>query len=84
MSKTTLILILSNEYWGWGGEDDDQMYRTTTGCGYKILRPPEEFNRYKMIKHEHEKSNAKNPLNLELLWSWAWHWAIDGLNVRFC
>ncbi|CBY21737.1 unnamed protein product [Oikopleura dioica] len=72
---------LSNEYWGWGGEDDDQMYRTTTGCGYKILRPPEEFNRYKMIKHEHEKSNARNPLNLELLWSWAWHWAIDGLNL---
>ena len=77
----TLLILFSNEYWGWGGEDDDMLYRAKVASGYELVRPPEEFTHYKMIKHDHEKSNAKNPLNRELLKNWAWHMATDGINV---
>ena len=50
---------LSNDYWGWGGEDDDLSTRVSL-AGYKISRYPENIARYKMIKHSHESSNKMN------------------------
>ena len=49
----------SNDYWGWGGEDDDLSTRVSVN-GYKIMRYPNEIARYKMVKHSKEKSNPVN------------------------
>ncbi|CAH1801206.1 unnamed protein product [Owenia fusiformis] len=40
----------SNEFWGWGGEDDDLFLRINE-AGYIIQRPSSNIGRYKMIRH---------------------------------
>ncbi|KAI6171161.1 Beta-1,4-N-acetylgalactosaminyltransferase bre-4 [Aphelenchoides bicaudatus] len=50
----------SNDYWGWGGEDDDISTRVSL-AGYKISRYSQKIARYTMIKHVHEKRT--NPVN---------------------
>ena len=65
----------SNDYWGWGGEDDDFAYRCPLLSfrvnfianlhrvgyqNYKVVRNSTEIARYKMIKHERESSNPVN------------------------
>ncbi|VDK43914.1 unnamed protein product [Anisakis simplex] len=61
LTKEQFIRIngFSNDYWGWGGEDDDLSTRVSLK-GYKISRYPTEIARYKMIKHESEKENPVN------------------------
>ncbi|XP_077134448.1 beta-1,4-galactosyltransferase 2 [Ranitomeya variabilis] len=49
-----------NEYWGWGGEDDD-IYNRITLNGMKVSRPDIRIGRYRMIKHERDKHNEPNP-----------------------
>ncbi|XP_059915322.1 beta-1,4-galactosyltransferase 2 [Gadus macrocephalus] len=49
-----------NEYWGWGGEDDD-IYNRITLNGMKVSRPDVRIGRYRMIKHERDKHNEPNP-----------------------
>ncbi|KAK0420025.1 hypothetical protein QR680_014468 [Steinernema hermaphroditum] len=49
----------SNEYWGWGGEDND-MYKRVHLAGYAIHRDSTEIARYKMIKHDHDEGNPIN------------------------
>jgi len=70
----------SNEYWGWGGEDDDLERRTIAGAKYKLLRPEAGKSHYKMIKHGHETSNKPNPNRQKLLKAWNNHAKFDGLN----
>lgn len=43
----------SNDFWGWGGEDDD-MYRRLYENGYNIERYANEIARYTMLKHQHQ------------------------------
>ena len=38
----------SNDYWGWGAEDDDIMYR----CMVRGLKPARKNGRYKSLTHE--------------------------------
>lgn len=38
----------SNDYWGWGAEDDDIMYR----CVIKEIKPSRKRGRYKSLSHE--------------------------------
>ncbi|CAG5081168.1 Oidioi.mRNA.OKI2018_I69.PAR.g9804.t1.cds [Oikopleura dioica] len=71
---------LPNEYWGWGGEDDDLERRTIGGAKYKLVRPSPQITRYKMIKHDHETSNKPNPNRVKLLKAWNKHNQFDGLN----
>lgn len=61
MSKQQLLKMngYSNDYWGWGGEDDDISSRVIY-AGYKISRYPVKIARYKMMKH---KTEATNPVN---------------------
>jgi predicted glycosyltransferase involved in capsule biosynthesis len=38
----------SNDYWGWGAEDDDVMFR----CIAKGIRPERKIGRYSSLSHE--------------------------------
>uniref|UniRef100_A0A3B4XTF4 Beta-1,4-galactosyltransferase n=1 Tax=Seriola lalandi dorsalis TaxID=1841481 RepID=A0A3B4XTF4_SERLL len=62
LSKKQFLKIngFPNEYWGWGGEDDD-IYNRITLSGMKVSRPDIRIGRYRMIKHERDKHNEANP-----------------------
>lgn len=47
----------SNQFWGWGGEDDDMAFRIIHS-GLEIDRPSDEIARYYMLEHPKEKANA--------------------------
>lgn len=40
----------SNEYWGWGAEDDDVLYR----CVIKGMKPARKNGRYQSLSHSRE------------------------------
>uniref|UniRef100_A0A3Q3DMM7 Beta-1,4-galactosyltransferase n=1 Tax=Hippocampus comes TaxID=109280 RepID=A0A3Q3DMM7_HIPCM len=67
----------SNQYWGWGREDDD--FRVALS-GMKVVRPPVAIGRYKMIKHQRDRGNEENPYNFEVLNRTELTWHSDGLN----
>ncbi|XP_003742725.1 beta-1,4-N-acetylgalactosaminyltransferase bre-4 [Galendromus occidentalis] len=53
----------SNEFWGWGGEDDDMSARIRY-YKLKITRYPSSIARYKMLKHRKDKPNPDRYKNL--------------------
>ncbi|KAM9809884.1 beta-1,4-galactosyltransferase 3-like isoform 1-T3 [Syngnathus typhle] len=69
----------SNQYWGWGKEDDDLWQRVAL-AGMKVMRPPLAIARYKMIKHHRDRGNEENPYNFVLRNRTALAWYVDGLN----
>ncbi|GMT00661.1 hypothetical protein PENTCL1PPCAC_22835, partial [Pristionchus entomophagus] len=69
----------SNDYWGWGGEDDDLSTRVSL-AGYKISRYPAEIARYKMIKHSHESTNKINKCRYKLMGKTKQRWMSDGIS----
>ena len=72
----------SNEYWGWGGEDDDLFMRTYGSPSKRVLRPNKSVYRFRMIHHTKEKTNQPNPKRFLILKSWKYHWKNDGLSVN--
>ncbi|XP_075791907.1 beta-1,4-galactosyltransferase 2 isoform X2 [Pelodiscus sinensis] len=62
LSRSQFLKIngFPNEYWGWGGEDDDIFNRISLN-GMKVSRPDIRIGRYRMIKHERDKHNEPNP-----------------------
>uniref|UniRef100_A0A8C3Y5B6 Beta-1,4-galactosyltransferase 3 n=1 Tax=Catharus ustulatus TaxID=91951 RepID=A0A8C3Y5B6_CATUS len=68
-----------NEYWGWGGEDDDIATRVRL-AGMKISRPPISIGHYKMVKHKSDKGNEENPHRFDLLVRTQRSWTQDGMN----
>uniref|UniRef100_A0A8B9ZFS7 Beta-1,4-galactosyltransferase n=1 Tax=Anas platyrhynchos TaxID=8839 RepID=A0A8B9ZFS7_ANAPL len=68
-----------NEYWGWGGEDDDIATRVRL-AGMKIVRPPVSIGHYKMVKHKGDKGNEENPHRFDLLIRTQRMWTQDGMN----
>ncbi|MFT7812737.1 beta-1,4-galactosyltransferase 3-like isoform X1 [Arapaima gigas] len=68
-----------NQYWGWGGEDDDIAARVRLS-GMKIVRPSVAVGHYKMIKHRGDKGNEENPRRFDLLMRTRRNWRADGLN----
>ncbi|KAK7128765.1 hypothetical protein R3I94_017113 [Phoxinus phoxinus] len=68
-----------NQYWGWGGEDDDIAARVRLS-GMKIIRPPLAIGHYKMIKHKGDQGNEQNPRRFDLLKRTRLNWRSDGLN----
>ncbi|XP_048367537.1 beta-1,4-galactosyltransferase 3 [Sphaerodactylus townsendi] len=68
-----------NEYWGWGGEDDDIATRVRL-AGMKISRPPVSVGHYKMVKHKGDRGNEENPHRFDLLIRTHRAWTQDGMN----
>ncbi|XP_016320607.1 beta-1,4-galactosyltransferase 3-like isoform X1 [Sinocyclocheilus anshuiensis] len=68
-----------NQYWGWGGEDDDIAARVRLS-GMKIMRPHLAIGHYKMIKHKGDQGNEQNPRRFDLLKRTRLNWRSDGLN----
>ncbi|XP_033986592.1 LOW QUALITY PROTEIN: beta-1,4-galactosyltransferase 1-like [Trematomus bernacchii] len=62
MSKEQFLKIngFPNNYWGWGGEDDD-IFRRFSYKGMSISRPSGEIGKYRMIRHNRDKKNEPNP-----------------------
>ncbi|XP_038142566.1 beta-1,4-galactosyltransferase 1 [Cyprinodon tularosa] len=62
MSKEQYLKIngFPNNYWGWGGEDDD-IYNRLASKGMSISRPSGEVGKCRMIRHIRDKQNEPNP-----------------------
>ncbi|XP_062395907.1 beta-1,4-galactosyltransferase 1-like isoform X2 [Sardina pilchardus] len=60
LEQFTKINGYPNNYWGWGGEDDDVSKRLSMR-GMSISRPDSQTGRCRMIKHQREAHNAPNP-----------------------
>ncbi|XP_028280883.1 beta-1,4-galactosyltransferase 3-like [Parambassis ranga] len=69
-----------NNYWGWGGEDDDIGARVSL-AGMYITRPSLKVGRYKMIKHVLDKGNDRNPKRFNMLAKTRQTWKLDGMNT---
>lgn len=69
-----------NNYWGWGGEDDDIGMRVSL-AGMYITRPSLKVGRYKMIKHKLDKGNDINPKRFDMLAKTRQTWKLDGMNT---
>nr|XP_033960788.1 LOW QUALITY PROTEIN: beta-1,4-galactosyltransferase 1-like [Pseudochaenichthys georgianus] len=61
MSKEQFLKIngFPNNYWGWGGEDDD-IFNRFSYKGMSISRPSGEIGKYRMIRHNGDKNNKPN------------------------
>jgi beta-1,4-galactosyltransferase 1 len=68
----------SNQYWAWGGEDDDFGKRIYS-LNYTIERPDSSYARYSMLKHVKRKRTAPS-LIYKLLGSASTRWVTDGVN----
>ncbi|XP_059019986.1 beta-1,4-galactosyltransferase 4 isoform X3 [Mustela nigripes] len=68
----------SNNYWGWGGEDDDLRLRVELHK-MKIIRPMPEVGKYTMIFHTRDRGNEVNIERMKLLHQVSRVWRTDGL-----
>lgn len=68
-SKSHFVRVngFSNQYYGWGGEDDDMYYRVKAQK-LAFTRFPSTVARYTMIKHDHDRGNPMNHRRLKLLY----------------
>lgn len=69
----------SNNYWGWGGEDDDLRIRVEQQK-MTIVRPPADVARYTMVFHKRDTGNQINKNRMRLLGQATKMWRTDGLN----
>lgn len=75
-----LVNGFSNQFYGWGGEDDDMLKRIEAK-NLKITRFPRSVARFNMIRHA---ADARNPYNIRSAMGWRFrpaHYATDGLNT---
>ncbi|XP_017486385.1 PREDICTED: beta-1,4-galactosyltransferase 2-like, partial [Rhagoletis zephyria] len=66
----------SNEFWGWGGEDDDMSNRVRHHK-FKITRYKPEIARYTMLKHQQDAPSAERYKKLYNGWR---RYDSDGIN----
>ncbi|NXW87900.1 B4GT4 galactosyltransferase, partial [Alopecoenas beccarii] len=69
----------SNNYWGWGGEDDDLRIRVEIQK-MRVVRPSADVARYTMIFHKRDHGNEENGERMKLLRQVSRTWKTDGLN----
>ncbi|KAJ8271257.1 hypothetical protein COCON_G00101160 [Conger conger] len=62
MSKQQFLKIngFPNNYWGWGGEDDD-IFNRLSARGMSISRPSGDLGKCRMIRHNRDAKNEANP-----------------------
>ncbi|CAL1527869.1 unnamed protein product [Lymnaea stagnalis] len=70
----------SNLYVGWGGEDDDLLFRIKHKQ-FSLARYDLKTASYDMIKHKRDQGNDANPLRKIILKSATKRQAIEGLNT---
>lgn len=71
-----LVNGFSNQYWGWGGEDDDMSYRLQHHR-LKISRYPANIARYTMLRHA---KDTPSPERYKLLFKGKTRYKTDGIN----
>lgn len=68
-----------NNYWGWGGEDDD-IYNRIASRGMSISRPDAVTGKCRMIRHDRDKQNDPNPKRFDLIAHTRHTMNSDGIN----
>ncbi|XP_077332389.1 beta-1,4-galactosyltransferase 1 [Lithobates pipiens] len=68
-----------NNYWGWGGEDDD-IYNRISSRGMSISRPDAVTGKCRMIRHDRDKKNDPNPKRFDLIAHTRQTMNSDGIN----
>ncbi|KAM9329238.1 beta-1,4-galactosyltransferase 1 [Gastrophryne carolinensis] len=68
-----------NNYWGWGGEDDD-IYNRIASRGMSISRPDAVTGKCRMIRHERDAKNDPNPKRFDLIAHTRQTMDSDGIN----
>ncbi|KAM8923990.1 beta-1,4-galactosyltransferase 4-like [Pelodytes ibericus] len=69
----------SNNYWGWGSEDDDLRKRVLLNK-MKTVQPFPDIGKYTMIFHTRDVGNEANPKRMQLIRNVSKVWKKDGLN----
>ncbi|NP_001016664.1 beta-1,4-galactosyltransferase 1 [Xenopus tropicalis] len=82
LSKEQFLKIngFPNNYWGWGGEDDD-IYNRIASRGMYISRPDTLIGRCRMIRHNRDDKNDPNPKRFDLLAHTRQTMDSDGINT---
>ncbi|XP_029460079.1 beta-1,4-galactosyltransferase 1-like isoform X2 [Rhinatrema bivittatum] len=68
-----------NNYWGWGGEDDD-IYNRITSRGMSLSRPDAIIGKCRMIHHNRDVKNEPNPQRFDRIAHTKETMNSDGLN----
>ncbi|KAM3939206.1 beta-1,4-galactosyltransferase 1 [Leptodactylus fuscus] len=68
-----------NNYWGWGGEDDD-IYNRIVSRGMSISRPDGITGKCRMIRHDRDAKNDPNPQRFDLIAHTRQTMNSDGIN----
>ncbi|XP_016353900.1 beta-1,4-galactosyltransferase 1-like [Sinocyclocheilus anshuiensis] len=81
LSKEQYLKIngFPNNYWGWGGEDDD-IFNRVTSKGMSISRPDGIIGKCRMIRHDRDKQNDPNPQRFDRIAHTRQTMARDGIN----
>ncbi|XP_052471337.1 beta-1,4-galactosyltransferase 1-like [Carassius gibelio] len=81
LSKEQYLKIngFPNNYWGWGGEEDD-IFNRIDSKGMSISRPDGIIGRYRMIHHDRDKNNQPNPHRFNQISQTRQTMARDGIN----
>ncbi|XP_006143293.2 beta-1,4-galactosyltransferase 1 [Tupaia chinensis] len=81
LSKQQFLKIngFPNNYWGWGGEDDD-IFNRLVFKGMSISRPNAVIGKCRMIRHSRDKKNEPNPQRFDRIAHTKETMFSDGLN----
>lgn len=81
LSKEQYLKIngFPNNYWGWGGEDDD-IFNRVASKGMSISRPDGVIGKCRMIRHDRDKQNDPNPQRFDRIAHTRETMASDGIN----
>lgn len=82
LSKKQFLTIngFPNNYWGWGGEDDD-IFNRLVFKGMSISRPNAVVGKCRMIRHSRDKKNEPNPQRFDRIAHTKETMLSDGLNT---
>uniref|UniRef100_A0A8C3X6J8 Beta-1,4-galactosyltransferase n=1 Tax=Catagonus wagneri TaxID=51154 RepID=A0A8C3X6J8_9CETA len=82
LSKEQFLTIngFPNNYWGWGGEDDD-IFNRLAFKGMSVSRPNAVIGKCRMIRHSRDKKNEPNPQRFDRIAHTKETMLSDGLNT---